>query len=294
MLEKLQTEMRNPNTRDLDKMTINEILTIMNNEDKTVPTAVFSQLGKIEEAVKLVQSSFKKGGRLIYAGAGTSGRLGILDAVECTPTFGTPKGMVVGLIAGGDSAFIEAVEGAEDDEFAGERECERLKISEKDTVIALAASGRTPYAIGLLKAAESRGVRTVSICCNKHAEMSKYSSVAIEVETGPEVLTGSTRLKAGTAQKLVLNMISTASMVGVGKVYQNLMVDVLPTNKKLVERAKRIIMAATDVSYDAAAEYYQQAQGHVKTAIVMILLSCNYEEAKKNLQKAQGFIRETL
>ncbi len=294
MLDKLKTETRNPDTMHLDCMNVSEILKTMNYEDAKVPETIAQELPRIEEAVKLVIRSFEKGGRLIYAGAGTSGRLGVLDAVECKPTFGVSNDMVRGVIAGGDKAFTEAVEGAEDSEEAGAMECDNLSISPEDTVVALAASGRTPYAIGLLKAAEKRGVSTVSICCNKGAEMSQYASVAIELETGPEVLTGSTRLKAGTAQKLVLNMISTTSMIGVGKVYQNLMVDVQPTNKKLVERSKRIIMEATEASYEEANVAFEKAKGHVKTAIVMVLLGCNYDEAVNQLKENKGFIRKTV
>ncbi|WMM33372.1 N-acetylmuramic acid 6-phosphate etherase [Shouchella clausii] len=294
MIDKLKTETRNQATMALDSMPIHDILKAMNEEDGKVPTAIAAQLPLIEKAVKLVIASFQQGGRLIYAGAGTSGRLGVLDAVECKPTFGVSPEMVRGVIAGGEQAFTEAVEGAEDDERAGANDCNRLNIGEKDTVIALAASGRTPYAIGVLKEAEARGANTVSIACNKEAKMSQYAAVAIEVETGPEVLTGSTRLKAGTAQKLILNMISTTAMVGIGKVYQNLMVDVQPTNQKLVERAKRIIMEATDSTYETAADYYQKANGHVKAAIVMILLDCSYDEALTKLQNAKGFIRKTV
>lgn len=294
MLNKLKTETRNQATMALDSMPINDILKTMNAEDAKVPTAISEQLPQIEKAVKLAISSFQQGGRLIYAGAGTSGRLGVLDAVECKPTFGVTPEMVRGVIAGGEQAFTEAVEGAEDDERAGANDCNRLNIGDKDTVIALAASGRTPYAIGVLKEAQARGANTVSIACNKEAKMSQYAAVAIEVETGPEVLTGSTRLKAGTAQKLILNMISTTAMVGIGKVYQNLMVDVQPTNQKLVERAKRIIMEATDSTYETADDYYEKANGHVKVAIVMILLDCSYDEALTKLQSAKGFIRKTV
>ncbi|WP_059104233.1 N-acetylmuramic acid 6-phosphate etherase [Shouchella shacheensis] len=294
MLNKLGTEARHRETMQLDGMSIQTILQTMNREDQSVPKAVAKELESIEAAVKRVIASFEVGGRLIYAGAGTSGRLGVLDAVECRPTFGTSKEMVQGLIAGGGKAFTEAVEGAEDDEAAGAKDGEALHINEKDTVIGLAASGRTPYVIGLLKEAQARGVQTVSISCNTQAEMSSYADVAIEVETGPEVLTGSTRLKAGTAQKLILNMISTTAMIGIGKVYQNLMVDLQPTNHKLVERSKRIIMEATEASYEEAAAYYKQSGGHVKAAIVMSLLSCRYEEAVEKLEESNGFIRNTL
>ncbi|PKR84753.1 N-acetylmuramic acid 6-phosphate etherase [Heyndrickxia camelliae] len=294
MLDKLTTEKRNSSTMDLDVMSVHEILKTMNREDLTVPQAVAMEIHSIEEAVQNVIQSFQEGGRLIYIGAGTSGRLGILDAVECKPTFGSPSEMVQGFIAGGMKAFTEAVEGAEDNESLGESDLKSIAISEKDTVIGIAASGRTPYVIGALKYASHAGAKTVSISCNKNAEISKYAKVKIEVETGPEVLTGSTRLKAGTAQKLVLNMISTASMIGIGKVYKNLMVDVQSTNYKLIERSKRIIMQAADVDYDTAAKYFEEANHNVKAAIIMILLQCSYKEALEKLSNSNGFIRKAL
>ncbi|EHL73827.1 MULTISPECIES: N-acetylmuramic acid 6-phosphate etherase [Bacillus] len=294
MLEKLTTEQRNASTMDLDLMSTREILEVMNREDQTVPQAVATQIPLIEKAVQLVIRSFQNGGRLIYVGAGTSGRLGVLDAVECMPTFSAPKNMVTGILAGGLEALTKAVEGAEDNESLGKDDLKSIFLNENDTVIGLAASGRTPYVKGALSYAKEQKANTVSISCNKQAEISQLADVAIEVETGPEVLTGSTRLKAGTAQKLVLNMISTASMIGIGKTYQNLMVDVQPTNQKLVERSKRIIMEATDVDYETASQYFEKANHHVKAAIIMILLKCSYEEAIKKLEKAKGFIRKAL
>jgi N-acetylmuramic acid 6-phosphate etherase len=294
LLERLTTEQRNNKTRNLDEMTTKEILQVMNEEDKTVAIAVSKELAQIEKLVQKVIASFRQGGRLIYMGAGTSGRLGILDAVECPPTFGTEKEMVQGLIAGGLEAFTNAVEGAEDNEELAVRDLQSIGLTEKDIVIGIAASGRTPYVISGLRYAKHIGAATGSIACNKGAEISKYADISVEVETGPEVLTGSTRLKAGTAQKMVLNMISTASMIGIGKVYKNLMVDVQATNVKLKERAKRIIMQAADVDAKTAEQYYEAAQGHVKTAIVMILLQCSYEEATERLQKANGFVRQAL
>jgi N-acetylmuramic acid 6-phosphate etherase len=240
-----------------------------------------------------VVKAFKNGGRLIYVGAGTSGRLGILDASECPPTFGVEPTLVQGLIAGGEKAILKAIEGAEDDEESGQLDLKAISINEKDVVVGIAASGRTPYVIGALKYANEVGATTASISNNKHSVIGKIAQIAIEVETGPEVLTGSTRLKAGTAQKLVLNMISTASMIGIGKVYENLMVDVQPTNKKLVERSKRIIMEATGVDYNTAQTYFLRANQEVKPAIVMILLNCSYEEALDKLEKSNGFIRNT-
>lgn len=279
---------------NLDEMSVREILQTMNKEDRSVPEAISSELGEIERAVDFAIHSFQNGGRLIYIGAGTSGRLGILDAVECVPTFGVSPEMVQGFIAGGMKAFTVAVEGAEDSAELGKTDLESAGLTNKDTVIGIAASGRTPYVIGALQYAGEKGARTVSISCNKGAEMSQYAEVAIEVETGPEVLTGSTRLKAGTAQKLVLNMISTASMIGIGKAYQNLMVDVQSTNLKLTERSKRIIMEATGVDYSTAEKYYEQAHHHVKTAIVMILLQCSYDEAANKLEATGGFVRKAL
>lgn len=279
---------------NLDTMTVKEILTVMNEEDQTVPVAISKELSTIEQAVRTVIDTFQKKGRLIYLGAGTSGRLGVLDAVECMPTFGSPEEMVNGFLAGGMKAFTKAVEGAEDSEALGEEDLAKIAVNENDTIIGIAASGRTPYVIGALKFAKMQNAKTISISCNKNSEIGKYADLAIEVETGAEILTGSTRLKAGTAQKLVLNMISTASMIGIGKVYKNLMVDVQPTNKKLVERAKRIIMQAAETDYETAAEAYEKAHGNAKAAILMVLLQCTYEEAQTKLESSNGFIRKAL
>ncbi|MBC1923115.1 N-acetylmuramic acid 6-phosphate etherase [Listeria grayi] len=294
MLENLATEKRNSKTLRLDELTTAEILTIMNEEDKTVPQAIKQVLPTIEKIVNGVISTFQAGGRLIYLGAGTSGRLGVLDAVECVPTFGVEPSQVVGLIAGGEKAFVQAIEGAEDSMILGETDLKELALTENDYVIGIAASGRTPYVIGALDYAKRIGARTAAVSCNADAAISKHAELAVEVVTGPEVLTGSTRLKAGTAQKLVLNMISTASMIGVGKIYKNLMVDVKPTNEKLVERAKRIIMEATDCDYETAAKFYQLADTHVKVAIVMLLTDSTKLEAIKKLEQANGFVRKTL
>jgi len=294
MLENLSTEHRNEKTTNLDEMSIKEVLQSMNEEDRTVALAVEKEIEHIEKVVQTVIKSFEEEGRLIYIGAGTSGRLGILDAVECPPTFGTDDKMVQGFIAGGLKAFTKAVEGAEDREELAEEDLKSIGLNEKDTVIGIAASGRTPYVIGGLKYAHSVGASTASISCNKNAEISKYAKLNVEVETGAEILTGSTRLKAGTAQKLVLNMISTASMIGVGKVYKNLMVDVQSTNEKLVERSKRIIVEATGVSCEVAAEYYEKANRNVKVAIVMVLLQCEYGEALEKLKEAKGFVKKAL
>jgi N-acetylmuramic acid 6-phosphate etherase len=279
---------------NLDMMSVGEVLKTMNLEDRNVPEAISKEIPFIEKAVIEVIDSFQRGGRLIYLGAGTSGRLGVLDAVECMPTFGSSEEMVQGFLAGGMKAFTKAVEGAEDSEDLGVEDVKSISINENDTLVGIAASGRTPYVIGALKYARNAGAKTVSLSCNKNSEIGKFADIAIEVETGPEILTGSTRLKAGTAQKLVLNMISTASMIGIGKVYKNLMVDVQPTNLKLVERSKRIIMQAAETDYSTAEQYYQKANSNVKAAIIMILLQCTFEEALEKLQHSNGFIRKTL
>lgn len=294
MLEKLATERRNEKTMRLDDMSVEDMLTVMNAEDQTVAAVIQQEIPVIKQVVTQVIQSFQAGGRLIYIGAGTSGRLGILDAAECVPTFGVSPDMVVGLIAGGERALIKAVEGAEDSKTLAVEDLQALELNTNDTVIGIAASGRTPYVIGGLDYARQVGAKTAALSCNKQALISEHAQYKIEVETGPEVLTGSTRLKAGTAQKLVLNMISTAAMIGVGKVYQNLMVDVQSTNEKLEVRAKRMIVEATGVDLETAARYFTSANGHVKTAIVMILADVSYTEAVERLQRAHGFVRDAL
>ncbi|OGX79427.1 N-acetylmuramic acid 6-phosphate etherase [Exiguobacterium sp. SH31] len=294
MLDKLATERRNERTMRLDDMTVEELLGVMNEEDQSVPHVIKQQLPVIAQVVERAITSFKRGGRLIYIGAGTSGRLGILDAAECVPTFGVSADMVVGLIAGGERALVKAVEGAEDSMDLAINDLKALHLSPDDTVIGIAASGRTPYVIGGLDYARDVGATTAALSCNEGSKISEHAEFKIEVETGPEVLTGSTRLKAGTAQKLVLNMISTASMIGVGKVYQNLMVDVQPTNEKLEVRAKRMIAEATGVDEQTAARYFASSNGHVKTAIVMILADVSYAEAVERLQRANGFVRDAI
>lgn len=293
-LTKLTTETRNTNTMDLDKMSSIEIATAMNMEDEKVITAVRDALPQISEVIDICTEKLKEGGRIIYMGAGTSGRLGLLDAVECPPTFGVPSDLVVGLIAGGSSAFIKAVEGAEDSKTLGVEDLKDLNITSKDVVIGIAASGRTPYVIHGLKYAREVGCKTAVVVCNKDSEMAKYSDVAIELVVGAEVLTGSTRLKAGTSQKMALNMISTGSMVGIGKAYQNLMVDVMQTNEKLVSRAENIIIEATGANRETAKKALKESKGKVKTAIIMILLNCNYDEAEIRLEKAEGHVRFAL
>ncbi len=291
-LSRLSTEQRNQDTMNLDQMTALEIATAMNHEDSNVVRAVSEVIPQISKAIEFGTASLKNGGRIIYLGAGTSGRLGVLDAAECPPTFGVSPDMVVGLIAGGDKAFLKAVEGAEDSKTLCKEDLMALNLSDKDLVIGLAASGRTPYVLYGLKYANEVGCNTVAIACTKNSEIGKEAGLAIEPVTGPEVLTGSTRLKAGTAQKMILNMISTGSMVGIGKAYQNLMVDVQQTNEKLKVRAQNILMEATGCSREKAIEVLADAKGEVKTAIVMVLLGISYEAAKEKLNNSQGQVRK--
>lgn len=293
-LSGLTTETRNPRTLELDTMGVVEFLEVMNDEDAKVAGAVRVAIPEIAAAVELIAAAFRQGGRLIYLGAGTSGRLGVLDAVECPPTFGTKPEQVVGLIAGGERAFVKAVEGAEDSPTLAREELAGLGLTASDAVVGIAASGRTPYVIGGLDFAREVGCATVSVACNPGSEVSKHADVAIEVDNGPEVLTGSTRLKSGTSQKLILNMLSTASMVQVGKVYGNLMVDVMPTNEKLVERTKRIIATATGCDAETASKAYDESGGHAKTAIVMVLAEVPADEARARLAAADGFVRKAI
>lgn len=289
-LSKLTTEARNPRTENLDQMTPLEIVTVMNEEDGNVVAAVREVLPQVAQAIAWCTESLKKGGRIIYMGAGTSGRLGVLDAVECPPTFGVSPDMVVGLIAGGEGDFVKAVEGAEDSRTEGVQDLKNLKLEARDTVIGLAASGRTPYVIYGLRYAKEIGCKTVAVACNRDSAVGKEAELAIEPVNGPEILTGSTRLKSGTSQKMILNMISTGSMVGIGKAYQNLMVDVMQTNEKLVTRAENIVMEATGCKREQASETLVKAKGSVKLAIVMLLMNCSAGEAEKKLEKADGHI----
>jgi len=293
-LSKLTTEGRNPATMNLDEMTPLEIVTAMNKEDYHVVTAVGKVLPEVARAITWCTESLMNGGRIIYIGAGTSGRLGLLDAVECPPTFGVSQELVVGLLAGGNKAFIKAVEGAEDSCCLGEDDLKGIGTNSKDTVIGLAASGRTPYVIHALRYARRIGCKTVAVACNQDSLIGKEAELAIEPTPGPEVLTGSTRLKSGTAQKMILNMISTGSMVGIGKVYQNLMIDVMQTNEKLVIRAENIVMTATECNREVAKDALQEANGSVKVAVTMILLGCEAEKARKCLDAAGGHIGGAL
>ncbi len=293
-LNLLTTESRNKSSMQMDTSSPMDILRIMNEEDQKVATAVQEVLEDIEVAVEFVVSSFKKGGRLIYMGAGTSGRLGVLDAVECPPTFSTDPEMVQGIIAGGENAFIKAVEGAEDRPEDGEKDLKKIGLTKDDTVIGIAASGRTPYVIGALKYARSIGAKTVALSCNKKARISEEADHAIEVIVGPEVLTGSTRLKAATAHKMILNMISTSSMVLLGKAYENLMIDVHVSNEKLKERAIGIIIKITGASYEAARHTLEEADLQVKLALIMLKKNVSKEEAVVILEKSGGYVRKAI
>ena len=293
-LKNMSTETRNQNTMNLDIMTPLEVVTVMNQEDARVPEAIKPALPNIAQCVTWAISSIEAGGRIIYMGAGTSGRLGVLDAVECPPTFGVAPEVVVGLIAGGEKAFVKAVEGAEDSRELGRQDLVDINLEARDIVIGIAASGRTPYVLGGLAYAKEVGCHTVGISCNPGSAVGAAAELAIEVVPGPECLTGSTRLKSGTCQKLILNMISTAAMVGCGKAYQNLMVDVMQTNEKLVVRAQNIVMEATGCDRETAAEKIGIAGGNAKTAITMILADCGLEEAKARLEKAKGHVREAI
>ena len=294
ILEGKMTETRNVKSVRMDSMGVKEILMLINEEDKRVPESVQEVIPEIEKAVELVIGAFNNGGRLIYMGAGTSGRLGVLGAVECPPTFGVDKTKVMGLIAGGEKAFIEAQEGAEDSKELAVEELDGIELKSNDIVCGIAASGRTPYVIGGIEYAKKMGCKTIAISCNKGSKIGEIADVAIEVEVGPEVLTGSTRMKAGAAQKLILNMISTTSMTGIGKVYENLMVDLKITNIKLQERAKNNVMQVTGCSYEVAQEALEKAGNQVKVAIVMVLLQCNKEKALERLNESSGFIREAI
>ena len=293
-LKSMSTETRNQNTMNLDTMTPLEVITVMNQEDAKVPEAIKPALPNIAQCVTWAIESIEAGGRIVYMGAGTSGRLGVLDAVECPPTFGVAPEVVVGLIAGGEKALVKAVEGAEDSRQLGHDDLVDIGLQKRDIVIGIAASGRTPYVLGGLAYAQEVGCHTVAISCNPGSAIGQAAELAIEVVRGPEVLTGSTRLKSGTCQKLILNMISTATMVGCGKAYQNLMVDVMQTNEKLVVRAQNIVMEATGCDRETATEKIAIAGGSAKTAITMILADCGLEEAQERLAKAKGHVREAI
>jgi len=293
-LQGLTSEQRNERTRHIDQKSAVEILKLINNEDRLVPDAVAACIPQIAQAVEAIVQSFKNGGRLLYFGAGTSGRLGILDASECPPTYGTDPGLVVGVIAGGPEAIQNAVEGTEDNEELGAGDVDRLQVGPQDVVVGIAASGRTPYVLGAMSRARELGATVVGISNNEQSAMRGYASIIIEAVVGPEVVLGSTRMKAGTAQKLILNMLTTASMIMSGKVYDNLMVDMQSTNRKLVHRAKRLIEMATGADAASVERAYEESGGHVKTAIVMLLVGLDAAEAVKVLKDANGFVREAV
>lgn len=293
-LKKKSTEMRNQNSMNLDELSSLEIVRLMNNEDKKVIDAVRANDTIIAGLIDEVIRSFNNNGRLIYIGSGTSGRLGVLDASECPPTFGTDPKQVLALISGGYEAAYTAKEGMEDNKEKAVEDLKEINLTSNDVLVGIAASGSTPYVIRALEYAKELGCMTGSICCNKSSPISKISDYPIEAVVGPEVLTGSTRLKSGTAQKMILNMISTGSMVGVGKVFENLMVDVKPTNNKLVKRARSIVMEITGASEIAVIDALEKSNNNVKAAIVMIINDLEYEQAIKKLDGANGFLREAI
>ncbi|NLS55423.1 N-acetylmuramic acid 6-phosphate etherase [Hafnia alvei] len=293
-LSRLQTEGRNIASENIDTLSTLDMLTIINQEDQKVAVAVERILPQIALAVDTIAQAFSQGGRLIYCGAGTSGRLGILDASECPPTYGTPREQVIGLIAGGHTAILRAVENAEDNVELGEQDLKDHHFCERDVLVGIAASGRTPYVIGAMKYARSVGATTVSLTCNASSAMSQLADIALEAVVGPEVVTGSSRMKAGTAQKMVLNMLTTGAMIRTGKVYGNLMVDVEATNAKLIQRQIDIVMQATECARDEAIKALSECERHCKTAILMILAQLSAAEASAVLAQNNGFIRQAL
>ncbi|WP_319553677.1 N-acetylmuramic acid 6-phosphate etherase [uncultured Vibrio sp.] len=293
-LSQLVSEGRNPETMDIDLLPSLDIVQRINQQDKQVPLAVEKVLPEIALAVDKITAAFKAGGRLVYMGAGTSGRLGVLDASECPPTFGISDKMVIGLIAGGPEAILKAKEGAEDSPLLGEQDLKKLNFNKSDVIVGIAASGRTPYVIGGLEYANEIGATTVALSCNPDSPIADIADIAISPVVGPEALTGSTRLKSGTAQKLVLNMLTTASMIRIGKSYQNLMVDVKATNDKLVARAARIVMQATDCSKEQATTVLKQTDYEVKLAILMILTDLDIDSARQQLAHQDGFLRKAV
>lgn len=291
-LSTLLTEQRNPNTTNIDVASSAEIVALINNEDKNVASAVEKRLDVIAASIDCITERIKEGGRLLYFGAGTSGRLGVLDASECPPTFGTDPSLVQAFIAGGKEAMFQAKEGAEDEIEYGIDAAKKIHVTDKDVVVGLAASGRTPYVHGAITEAKNRGAFTVFITTVSADQVDIDVDFMIDIPVGPEVIMGSTRMKSATAQKMVLNMLTTGAMIRLGKVYENVMVDLQLTNKKLEERAKRIVMFLTECSYDEAEMLLKESGGHVKTALVMNLLNCSKEEAADHLKSQNGFIRK--
>lgn len=288
------TEQRNPLSTELDSLTTIDILRLMNRLDATIPAVIAETLPQIAQTVDRITATLEAGGRLFYQGAGTSGRLAVLDTVELIPTFSAPVGLVIGMIAGGDTAMLRSVEGAEDDAEQGLRDLQERQFSAQDMLIGVAASGRTPYVLGGLQYAKTLGAPTAAVVCNPASPIAAAADIAIEIVTGPEVLTGSTRLRAGTATKLVLNMLSTCAMVKLGKVYGNLMVDVQPTNAKLRQRAARIVTEITGVDTPAAEALLYNAGWQVKTAVVMGLAGVDVAEAQRRLQQSRGHVRTAI
>jgi len=293
-LSKLLSESRNQATEQIDTLSTLEMLKVINNEDQKVALAVEQTIPEISQAVDLVSKALQSGGRLIYSGAGTSGRLGVLDASECPPTFGCNAELVVALIAGGQQAILQAVENAEDKVELGASDLRAINFNARDVLVGIAASGRTPYVLGAMQYALSAGAKVVSLSCNAHSPMHKLADINITPVVGPEVLTGSSRMKAGTAQKLVLNMLSTGAMIRNGKVFGNLMVDVEATNAKLVQRQKNIVMEATGCSAEQAENALTQSANHCKTAILMLLSDLDAASARQKLDTHQGFLRQAL
>lgn len=293
-LQSLVTEKQNPESFGLDMMSTEEILRVINNQDKTVPFIVEKEIPYIAQAVEIVVNAIKNGGRLIYIGAGTSGRLGVLDASEIPPTFGAPPTLIRGIIAGGYKALVEAQEGAEDKKEDGARDLMALDFTEKDVACGISASRITPYVVGAIEQARKIGAKTIYVTCNHRDQLEVDVDVAICPVVGPEVIMGSTRMKAGTAQKLVLNMITTTTMVRLGKVYNNMMVDLQMNSKKLEERSKRTVIMVTGVDYETAEKVLKEAGGHVKTALVMILKGVDKKEAQRRLKLADGFVRKAI
>ncbi len=293
-LGQLITEQRNPNSMQIDTLSAYEIVQIINNEDKQVSLAIEKVLPQIAQAVEKIVEAFHQGGRLVYIGAGTSGRLGVLDASECPPTFGVSPEMVKGIIAGGERALRHPIEGAEDNKEAGKQDLQAVEFSQKDVLVGIAASGRTPYVLGALAYAKQLGATTVSIASNPNSAMSQIADIVIDTVVGAEVLTGSSRMKSGTAQKLVLNMLTTASMILIGKCYQNLMVDVQASNQKLVARAIRIVMQATECSREVAESTLALAENNAKLAIMMILADLDKDRAEQLLVQNQGKLQQAL
>ncbi|MDO5022080.1 MAG: N-acetylmuramic acid 6-phosphate etherase [Eubacteriales bacterium] len=293
-LSRLDTEKRNTNTENIDRVSTENIIKLINNEDKLVAPAVEKEIPNIAKAVDEIYKRVLLGGRLIYIGCGTSGRLGVLDASECPPTFGVKAGLVVGVIAGGEKALTTAIEGLEDDPKLSVEDLKKINFSSKDALVGLAASGRTPYVLGALEYAKQIGAAAIGLCCSANSKMSEIADITIAPLPGPEALTGSTRMKSGTAQKMVLNMLSTALMIKLGKVYKNLMVDVMATNQKLKARAINIVKTVTGVDDNTAALALEKSQGSCKTAIVSILLNLSAEEAEKAIQKADGHLNRII